>query len=288
MSDRKKVSELTPEEIKQEVRRAYSKVAVRGRPNRESSCCSTPDSKTRDLTQSDCCGVQTVENTQEGQSDCCSGPEPSESVEYAKSIGYDISGLPQAVTESFAGCGNPVALATLQEGEVVVDLGSGAGLDAFVAARMVGTTGHVIGVDMTAEMLDSARRSADEMGITNVEFREGDIENLPVEGNSVDVVISNCVINLAPDKARVFEEAYRILRPGGRIMVSDIVLTEELSPEERDDVTSYTDCLGGAILEEDYLNLVRKAGFERISVMGRTAYGRAISAKVKAYKPPVE
>jgi SAM-dependent methyltransferase len=282
----RKVSEMNPEEIKQEVSRKYSKVAARGRVHEAADCCRSRNLGGRDETRVGCCNAHSTTTIHE--SDCCSNPESLKPTEYAKSIGYDISKLPRAATESFAGCGNPVALATLREGEIVVDLGSGAGLDVFVAAEKVGAAGRVIGIDMTAEMLESARKSATEMGMTNVEFREGDIEDLPIDDSSVDVVVSNCVINLAPNKAGVFEEAHRILRPGGRILISDIVLEEELSPEERDSLASYTGCLGGAILEQDYLELIWKAGFERVSVMDRTGYGRAISAKIRAYKPPVE
>jgi ubiquinone/menaquinone biosynthesis C-methylase UbiE len=202
-------------------------------------------------------------------------------------MGYDLSEIPNTASGSFAGCGNPVALAGLKQGEVVLDLGSGAGLDAFVAARRVGKTGRVIGVDMTPKMLASARRSAAEMGLANIEFREGDIEDLPVKDNSIDVVISNCVINLAPDKAKVFKESYRVLRPGGRLMVSDIVLNEELSEEDRNNIAKYTGCLAGAILEDKYLNYIRNAGFEKVSVVEKEGWGQAVSARIEAFKPKV-
>lgn len=277
---------MTPDEIKQEVSRKYSEVAARGRSHRGTDCCSPHKLDGRSEAQTSCCDTHVA--TTMHITDCYSSPESLQPTEYAKSIGYEVTGLPRAATESFAGCGNPVALAMLQEGETVVDLGSGAGLDVFVAAEKVGATGRVIGIDMTPEMLESARRSAIEMGVTNVEFRAGDIEDLPIDDSSVDVIISNCVINLAPNKASVFEEAYRILRPGGRILISDIVLEEDLSLEERDSLANYTGCLGGAILEQEYLRLIRKAGFERISVLDRTGYGRAISAKIRAYKPPID
>jgi SAM-dependent methyltransferase len=183
------------ESIKENVRERYTKVAQRAQAGAVASCC--PPS-----TSASCCG-------------------PS-ATDYAQKIGYsleELGDLPDAAAMASAGCGNPTALAGLKEGEVVLDLGSGGGIDVFIAAKKVGPEGKAIGVDMTDEMLDLARRNAEEIGIENVEFRKGDIENLPVEDESVDVIISNCVINLAPDKDKVFSEAYRVLKPGGRIMV---------------------------------------------------------------------
>ncbi|MHA2003810.1 MAG: arsenite methyltransferase [Candidatus Thorarchaeota archaeon] len=183
------------------------------------------------------------------------------------------------------GCGNPVAIASLKEGEVVLDLGSGAGLDMFHAAKQVGDSGRVIGVDMTPAMIEKAKQGAEQLGLKNVEFRLGDIEDLPVDNDSIDVIISNCVINLAPDKGKVFREAFRVLRPGGRVMVSDIVLDAPLPQKVRDEVVSYTGCLGGAILEEEYLQHIRDAGFEGVEVVNKTGFGQASSAKIAAYKP---
>ncbi len=285
MSEEKKISNMTPEEIKDEVKKAYSKVAARDTCCTSSCCSDQTDSKMQQPSEPSCCSSQPTEESIESQSDCCTPSQTSDMVRYAKSMGYDLSDLPSAATESFAGCGNPVTLAGLQDGEVVLDLGSGAGLDAFVAARKVGTSGQVIGVDMTPEMLNSTRRSAAAMGLSNTEFREGDIEQLPVEDNSVDVIISNCVINLAPDKARVFKEAYRVLRPSGRLMVSDIVLEENLSKAERDDLANYTGCLAGAVLEEEYLQHIRDAGFEEVTVNEKEDCGRAASTRISAYKP---
>jgi ubiquinone/menaquinone biosynthesis C-methylase UbiE len=200
-------------------------------------------------------------------------------------MGYSIKGLPTSAIESFAGCGNPVAIAELKEGETVLDLGSGAGLDVFMAARKVGDKGRVIGVDMTPEMLEKANENAKAMNAANVEFRHGDIEDLPVADESVDVVISNCVINLAPDKARVFREAFRVLKPGGRMMISDIVLEKPLPKQVRDEIITYTGCLGGAILEKDYLDLMRRAGFVDVGVLTKSSDGQAASAKIRAMKP---
>jgi len=168
------------------------------------------------------------------------------------------------------GCGNPVAIASLKEGEVVLDLGSGAGFDAFLASPKVGKTGKVIGVDMIDEMLLKARKNAKKSNYTNVEFRKGDIENLPVDDNSVDAIISNCVINLAPDKVKVFKEAYRVLKTGGRLMISDVVLRKPLPDDLKNDKELLVGCISGAILKQDYLELLKKAGFSNITIHKET------------------
>jgi arsenite methyltransferase len=168
------------------------------------------------------------------------------------------------------GCGNPTAIASLKEGDVVLDLGSGAGFDVFLAAKKIGPTGKAIGVDMTDEMLNKANDNAKKGGFTNVEFRKGDIENLPLDNNSVDVVISNCVINLAPDKAKVFSEIYRVLKTGGRLMVSDVVLIKPLPEDLKNDKDLLVGCVGGAILKEDYLNLLKQTGFTDITIHKET------------------
>lgn len=164
------------------------------------------------------------------------------------------------------GCGNPVAIASLKEGEIVLDLGSGAGFDAFLASPKVGKTGKVIGVDMTDEMLEKARENTRKGNYANVEFRKGDIENLPVDDNSVDAIISNCVINLAPDKEKVFKEAHRVLKTSGRLMISDVVLTKPLPEELKNDKELLVGCVSGAILKQDYLKLLGKAGFVNITI----------------------
>lgn len=253
MTGAKKVSEMSSDEIKKEVKKTYTKVA-----QRTTSCC--------DVSSSSC---------------SCSGQETS----LAEALGYAVEDLPDSLTESFAGCGNPVALASLKKGEIVLDLGSGAGLDVFLAAKEVGESGRVIGVDMTPEMVQKAEENAAKLGVTNVEFRQGDIEKLPVDDNSVDVIISNCVINLAPDKNEVFREAFRALRPGGRVMISDIVLEKQLPKAVRDQVAAYTGCLGGAILKEEYLQIMQKAGFEKVRVIEEAPFNLAISAKIEGFKP---
>jgi ubiquinone/menaquinone biosynthesis C-methylase UbiE len=173
-----------------------------------------------------------------------------------------LTGLPEEV-KSF-GCGNPVALASLEPGQVVLDLGSGAGLDCFLAAKAVGSEGRVIGVDFTPTMIQRAQENAAKLDLGNVSFRMGDIEAIPVEDASVDVVISNCVINLAPDKDAVFREAFRVLRFGGRLMVSDIVLTRPASDEEMEDFKLYTECISGSLPVEEYMGKVRSAGFSYV------------------------
>jgi SAM-dependent methyltransferase len=201
---------------------------------------------------------------------CGCGCAPSGVADHAKGIGYrddQIEGVPDGANLGL-GCGNPTAIASLRSGEVVVDLGSGAGFDAFLAAREVGKTGRVIGVDMTDEMLEKARRNAEAGGFKNVEFRKGQIEALPVDDASVDAIISNCVINLSPEKDRVFKEAYRVLRPGGRLMISDIVLEKPLPEAVTANLDAYLGCVGGASLRSEYLDVIRKSGFSHVEITG--------------------
>ena len=186
----------------------------------------------------------------------------------ALNMGYSAAEL-EAVPEDAnlgLGCGAPLAAARVRPGETVLDLGSGAGFDAFIAARAVGPEGRVIGVDMTPEMVEKATENAQKSGAVNVEFRQGYIEDLPVKDDSVDVMISNCVINLSPDKAAVFREAFRVLRPGGRVAVSDIVLTQALPKSIEENMAAYVGCVAGAPLLDDYLGFMRAAGFEAIEI----------------------
>lgn len=209
--------------------------------------------------QSSCCGPAVS---------CCGPAAESAARQTSESIGYAAETLDSVPEDANLGlgCGNPTALTHLKPGEVVIDLGAGAGLDALVAARAVGAEGRVIGVDMTKEMLTSARKNAVEMGVHGfVEFREGLIESLPVASDSADVVISNCVINLSPDKPQAFREAYRVLKPGGRLAVSDIVLTEELPGDLAQWIDTYVGCLGGAAMVDAYLGAIEGAGFTDIS-----------------------
>jgi arsenite methyltransferase len=199
--------------------------------------------------------------------------------------GYDAAELTDLPDEAIMGlgCGNPVALAGIEEGETVLDLGSGGGIDVFLAARKTGDAGRVIGVDMTPEMLERAERNAAEAGLDNVEFRAGLIEDLPVDDGTVDVILSNCVINLAPDKAPVFTEAFRVLRTGGRIVVSDIVRTGAAPTQV--DPGSWASCVDGALALDDYLAAITSAGFEAVEVLKRDGSGDVFSATVRAIKP---
>lgn len=222
-----------------------------------------------------------------GESDCGCSPQL-----------YDpalIADLPVDVTGLSLGCGDPVTIAGLQPGETVLDLGSGGGIDCFLAARQVGENGHVIGVDMTPTMLEKANASKARMGIAHVEFRQGQIEALPVEADTVDVIMSNCVINLSPDKAAVFREAFRVLKPGGRISISDIVTEGEFSDELRADTAQWAECVTGAIDVNQYIEMMRSAGLERVEVVSKADAGdiiplrdgmpRIYSARLTAYKP---
>lgn len=181
----------------------------------------------------------------------------------SKSIGYSEEEL-KIVGEANLGlgCGNPLAFGRIKEGDIVLDLGSGAGIDAILAAKRVGDKGKVIGVDMTEEMIEKAKENAKKQNVTNVEFLLGEIENLPLKDNSVDTIITNCVINLTPDKVKTFKEAYRVLKPGGKIYLSDIVLLEELSEKQRNDKDLLCGCVAGALLKDDYLDKIKSAGFK--------------------------
>jgi SAM-dependent methyltransferase len=215
-------------------------------------------------------------------SSCCGDPTPRRSEDARAEIeavpGQPLVGL---------GCGDPVGLAGLRQGETVVDLGAGGGVDVFLAARQVGPSGRVIGVDMTAEMLARAREQAGRLGLTNVEFRQGLIEALPLADASVDVVLSNCVINLAPDKAAVFREAFRVLKPAGRLVIADMVAKGELPGEIRENPDLWASCIGGALPEAEYLEVLRKAGFARVEVLRREGQdqGDVYSVTVRAEKP---
>jgi len=211
-------------------------------------------------------------------------------------VGYTAEDL-QLVPELAVlgvGCGNPTALADLKEGETVLDLGSGAGIDVFLAAKKVGKHGRVIGVDMTEDMVAKGRQLAQEHGFGNVEFRQGDIEHLPVDSATVDVIISNCVINLTTDKLVSFKEIHRVLRPGGRILIADLVTAGELPPDVRASAAAWADCLAGAMAKEAYLETIRRAGFANVAVVSESPYeapeidvrlqGKILSVKVSAFK----
>jgi SAM-dependent methyltransferase len=210
---------------------------------------------------------------------CATAPGAAEQV--ARRVGYsedDLQAVPDGANLG-VGCGNPTALADLRPGEVVLDLGCGAGFDAFLAARAVGPTGRVIGVDMTEAMLERARENSRLGGFANVEFIAGTIEDLPLPDASVDVILSNCVINLSPDKPRVFREAFRVLRPGGRLAVSDLVLEAPLPAPLLESVEAWVGCLAGAMLRDDYLGAIRAAGFRDVRVVSEASYAGVIDVQ---------
>ena len=184
----------------------------------------------------------------------------------------DVSSLPSESVSVSAGCGNPTAIAGLKEGMTVVDLGSGGGIDAFLSSKKVGPKGRVYGIDATPEMIHRARKTARENGFDNVEFRLGEIEHMPLPDGCADVVISNCVINLSPAKQQVFDEAFRVLRPGGKLAVSDIILLKELPESLRNDMAAWSSCVSGAVLESEYIGAIEKAGFTKVEVEDRAVY----------------
>ncbi len=200
------------------------------------------------------------------QKSCCCGPK---NTDVSEKFGYTKEDLGSISDEANMGlgCGNPVALVSLKEGETVVDLGCGGGIDVFLAAKRVGNKGKVIGIDMTEDMLNKAKANAKKIGFKNVEFKLGEIENIPLESNIADCIISNCVINLSEDKQKVFNEAFRILKPGGRLMVSDMVLFADLPEQVLKSSELYAGCIAGALRKEDYLAKIGKAGFKDISVI---------------------
>jgi len=229
-------------EIKEEVRERYAaaaREAAAGRGCAGEACCE----------ENGCCGD--------------AGPSAFGAALYDPELQNE---LPEAAVLGSLGCGNPTAVAELREGEVVLDLGSGGGIDVLLSAKRVGPAGFVYGVDMTDEMLALARRNADEAGVTNARFLKGEIEDIPLSDASVDVVISNCVINLSTDKQRVLREIHRVLRPGGRVGVTDVVAEDRLSPEERGERGSYVGCIAGALSQGEYEQGLRAAGFENVVV----------------------
>lgn len=199
---------------------------------------------------------------------CGCGCAPTDAKQFAKSIGYsdkELKAIPQDANLGLS-CGNPTAFANIRKGETVLDLGSGAGFDCFIAAKKVGSKGNVIGIDMTPEMVAKARNNARKSQAKNVEFRLGEIENLPVQDNSINVVISNCVINLSADKQKVFREIYRVLKPGGRISISDMALLKELPAKIQKNITAYVGCVSGAMLIKEYKRLLQKAGLKDVKL----------------------
>ena len=243
---------MKQEEVQKTVRERYGKIA-----------------KESDSVGCGCGSASTVSKI----SPCCGNALGAVGL-ISKKLGYseeEINAVPEGANLGL-GCGNPIALASLKEGEVVLDLGSGGGFDCFLAAEKVGAKGKIIGVDMTAEMLDKARENARKGGYKNVEFRLGEIENLPAADNSIDVIISNCVINLSNDKPGVFAEAFRVLKPGGRLMVSDLVVLKKLPELIRESIDAYIGCVAGAITKTEYIKAIKAAGFEKVKVVSEDTY----------------
>lgn len=270
---------LEDDKIRQVVREQYAKVAE-GR--QETASCCGPTAPIESPTMN-CCGPTAI--TENPTLNSCSSNACSlielpvnivgDSLEKSSSkLGYsedDLNSVPKGANLAL-GCGNPTAHASIQEGETVLDLGAGGGLDCFIAANKVGKTGKVIGVDMTPQMIDRARENARKGNYENIEFRLGEIENLPVANDSVDLIISNCVINLSPNKKRVFNEAFRVLKPGGRIMISDIVLLKELPDVIKENMEAYVGCISGAIMKDRYLGLIEEAGFQDVEIMEESTF----------------
>ena len=229
-------------------------------------------------TSASCCGPS-------ASAECC--PTDSSAVQMLYETS-DVNELPEDVTGLSLGCGDPVTLASLTEGQTVLDLGSGGGIDCFLAARQVGPTGHVIGVDMTADMIGKARANAAKLGAENVEFRLGEIEHMPVADGTVDIVISNCVINLSPDKPQVFREAYRVLRPGGRLAVSDIVTRIELPKEVKENLGSWAACVAGAWVDKDYVAAIKAAGFTDVTVKEKVLDDATLEGAADLIKVEIE
>lgn len=258
---------IQPDKVHDAVRERYGRIATEFVPEVKATDCGCGDG-------SNCCSDESLYD-------------------------FDLSSLPADVTQLSLGCGDPITLAALKPGQTVLDLGSGGGIDCFLAARQVGQGGYVIGVDMTPAMLEKAERNKAKMGVENVDFRFGQIEALPVDDDSVDVIISNCVINLSPDKTAVFREAYRVLRPGGRIAVSDMVTQGHFTLEEKADMAAWSGCITGAEDVADYVAAIQAAGFTNISVQDKDApdielarslglyigQARLFSARVTAEKP---
>ncbi len=260
------------DEIRSAVRKNYGKVAASG----GAGCgCSSPS--------------------------CCGTPNDVTAADISLGLGYsgeDVTAVPEGANMGL-GCGNPQAIASLQPGETVLDLGSGGGFDCFLAARAVGDKGHVIGIDMTPEMITRSRRNAEKAGLGNVDFRLGEMENLPVADGIVDVIISNCVINLSPEKERVFSEVFRVLKPGGRLAISDVVATAELPDDLKKDMAFYTGCIAGASPIQELESMLHRTGFENIQIKtkdesrafirdwmpGSKIEDYVVSATIEAVKP---
>ena len=282
------------EEIRGAVRERYGSVAKAGVSSADVSPVAS------------CCGATDASTNRNSRISCGCGDPAFTLEQMSTTIGYsrdNIGSVPEGANMGL-GCGNPVALASLKTGETVVDLGSGGGFDCFLAAKEVGDNGTVVGVDMTAEMITRARENAEEAGTKNVDFRLGEIEHLPVADNSADIIMSNCVINLSPDKLSVYREGFRVLKPGGRLAIADIVATAPLPPEIRNDLALVGACVGGAATIDDTVQMLAEAGFQDISIQpndnsrklirewtpdkSENALDYVVSANIGAVKPSME
>lgn len=298
------MKDLDTNEIREAVRSHYGKTAAGccGGPAAEGTdACCVADADAKAEGKSCCgCGTTSSNDDESAQGACCNNSAPSPD-ETSKALGYssdELASLPEGANLGL-GCGNPQAIASIKQGETVLDLGSGAGIDCFLAARAAGNEGFAIGVDMTPEMITKARFNAKKTGLNNVEFRLGEIENIPVADNSIDVIISNCVINLSPEKLKVFSESFRVLKPGGRIAVSDIVLTAVLPEKLQNDLFHYTGCMAGASSLQNIETYLTNAGFTNINISpkdedsdfirewvpGSEVADYVVSATIEAIKP---
>ena len=264
---------MSTETIKDVVREKYAQEARRVLTgNAKASCCGDSPVEAPSLKQdTPCCGAETVQIS----GSCCGGDQITRYADPITRNLYDSvtqAELPEKAVLASLGCGNPTALAELKAGEVVLDLGSGGGIDVLLSAKRVGPSGKAYGLDMTDEMLELARENQRQAGATNVEFLKGDIEHIPLPDNHVDVIISNCVINLAADKDAVLREAFRVLKPGGRFAVSDVVTRGEMHPEIRSKVLLWVGCIAGALEELDYATKLRNAGFENVDLEPTRVY----------------
>jgi arsenite methyltransferase len=300
---------IDKEKIREAVRTRYGEIAKSGDISREAtpaaSCCGASNIQKEILPMASCCSPSDNAAQKEAAPSCCGDEDFSveKMAAYMGKLGYskeDLDSVPDGAN-MMLGCGNPVALASLKPGETVVDLGSGGGFDCFLAAKEVGETGKVIGVDMTSDMISKARRNAAKIQTDNVEFRLGEIEHLPIADNTADIIMSNCVINLSPDKIQVYSDAYRALKPGGRLAISDVVATAVLPEEMRNDLALLSACIGGAATIEDTEQMLKKVGFKEVRVIpndksreiirewnpekSKKAWDYIVSAYIEAIKP---
>jgi arsenite methyltransferase len=280
------------EKIREAVRERYGKLAGEG------------VNSSKALPIAPCCGTPEASTKTGAAASCCSSGSGVSLDQISSALGYgkeDIQSVPEGANMGL-GCGNPVALASLKTGETVVDLGCGGGFDCFLASKEVGETGKVIGVDMTPEMIKKARENAQKTGVGNIEFRLGEIEHLPVADNSADIIMSNCVINLSPDKLSVYQDAFRVLKPGGRLAISDIVAIVPLPEQIQKDLALLTACIGGAATIEDTEEMLKEAGFQDIKIKpnkksgeffrewipGKRVEDYVVSAYIEAVKPSLK